>query len=106
MASSMKWLWKKSAEAVLEMLRDTRIGCISTRRVLPEEALGDEMALVMREKREGRVPRTCNFLSLFSPGGRMGLALFPCLFLWSLSYFFPLLGESGEKEKGVPCYDR
>ena len=41
----MEWLWMEgSAEAVLEMLRDTRVGCISTARALPEGGLGDEMA--------------------------------------------------------------
>ena len=44
-APAMKWLWKeKPTEAVLEVLRDTRIGCISTRQVRPEERLEDEMA--------------------------------------------------------------
>ena len=37
-APSVKWLWKvKSTESVLGLLRDTRIGCISTKRRLPEE---------------------------------------------------------------------
>ena len=37
-APSGKWLWKeKSTEAVLVFLRSTRVGCISTRRELPEE---------------------------------------------------------------------
>ena len=35
---------EKSTEAVLEMSRDTRIRCISTRRVHPGERLGDEIA--------------------------------------------------------------
>ena len=43
-----------------------------------------------------------NFLSFFSLGGRRGIGSFP-LFL-CLSCFFPLLGRSGEKEKGV-LYD-
>ena len=53
-APAIKWLWrKKSPEAVLEILRDTRIGCISTRRVLLEERLGDEMAGSGDEGEEG-----------------------------------------------------
>ena len=37
-APPVKWLWKeKSTEAVLAFLRDTRVGCISTRRKPPEE---------------------------------------------------------------------
>ena len=35
---SVKWLWKeKATEAALRFLRDTRVGCISTRRKPPEE---------------------------------------------------------------------
>ena len=45
-APSGKWLWKeKSTEAVLVFLKSTRVGCISTRRQLPEEGeenLGEE----------------------------------------------------------------
>ena len=53
----MKWLSKeKSTEADLEMLGDTRIGCISTRRVLPVERLGDEMAGSGDEGEEGGPP--------------------------------------------------
>ena len=38
-APAIKWLWKeRSTEAVL-VIRETRIGCISTRRVFPEESL-------------------------------------------------------------------
>ena len=40
-------------EAVLEMLRDARIGCISTRRVLQEERLGDEVSGSGGEGEEG-----------------------------------------------------
>ena len=41
----MEWLRKgKPKEAVLEVLRDTRVGCISTRRALPEGRLRGEMA--------------------------------------------------------------
>ena len=37
-APSGKWLWReKCMEAVLEFLKSTRVGCISTRRKLPEE---------------------------------------------------------------------
>ena len=59
----MRWLWKeKPTEAVLEVLRDTRIGCISTRRILPEERLGEEMAGSGDEgKKGGQAPRVCNF---------------------------------------------
>ena len=36
---SIKWLWKeRSTEAVLKMLGETRIGCISTRRAFPVES--------------------------------------------------------------------
>ena len=42
-APSGKWLWKeKSTEAVLVFLKSTRVGCISTRRVPPEELAKDE----------------------------------------------------------------
>ena len=43
-ALSAKWLWKeKATEAVLRFLRDTGVGCISTRRKPPEEECdGDE----------------------------------------------------------------
>ena len=38
-APAIKWLWKeRSTEAVLKMLRETRTGCISTRRVFPEDS--------------------------------------------------------------------
>ena len=37
-----KWLWKeKSTEAVLVFLKSTRVGCVSTRRKLPEEGEED-----------------------------------------------------------------
>ena len=50
----MKWLWKeKSTEAVLEVLEDTRIECISTSLVRPGERLGDEMADSGGEGEEG-----------------------------------------------------
>ena len=50
----MKWLWKeKPTEAVLEVLRDTRIGCTDTRRVRREGRLGDEMAGAGDEGEEG-----------------------------------------------------
>ena len=40
-APSPKWLWKEMpTETVLEFLRDTRLGYISTRRKLPEEGEG------------------------------------------------------------------
>ena len=49
-----QWLWKeKSTEAVLELLRDTKIGCINTRRRLPEERSGDEEAGTGDEGEEG-----------------------------------------------------
>ena len=36
---SGKWLWKeKSTEAVLALLRDTRVGCVRVERRLPEDA--------------------------------------------------------------------
>ena len=36
---SVKWLWgEKSTEAVLSFLGSTRVGCISVRRKVPEEA--------------------------------------------------------------------
>ena len=38
-APSGKWLWKKkSTEAVLAFLRDTRVGCVRVERRLPEDA--------------------------------------------------------------------
>ena len=37
---SGKWLWKKSTEAVLAFLGSTKVGCISARRVAPEEVSG------------------------------------------------------------------
>ena len=44
-APAIKWLWKeKPTGAILEVLRDTRTGCINSRRFLPEERLGDEVA--------------------------------------------------------------
>ena len=37
-APSSKWLWKeKSTKAVLTFLGSTRVGCIGTRRALPED---------------------------------------------------------------------
>ena len=37
-APSVKWLWKeRSTKAVCVFSRTTRVGCISTRRMLPEE---------------------------------------------------------------------
>lgn len=48
---------RRSAEAVLEVLRDTRIGCVSTRRILPEEWQRDETSGSGDEGEEGgRVP--------------------------------------------------
>ena len=42
-APSGKWLWKeKSTEEVLTFLKSTRVGCISTRQVPPEELAKDE----------------------------------------------------------------
>ena len=46
-APSVRWLWReKSTEAVLDFLANTRVGCIRSRRVVPEEATragsGDE----------------------------------------------------------------
>ena len=32
-----KWLWKKPTEAVLVFLKSTRVGCVGTRRKLPQE---------------------------------------------------------------------
>ena len=53
-APSGKWLWKeKSTEAVLTFLKSTRVGCISTRRVPPEEQAKDEKEDA--EATEGRV---------------------------------------------------
>lgn len=68
-APAMKCLWKeKSTEAILEILRDTRVGCISTRRVLPEERLGDKMAGSCGEGEEGgRPPQACSLLSFCLP---------------------------------------
>ena len=58
----------------MEMLRDTRIGCISTRRVLPEERLGDEMSGSGDEGGEGGTgpPNVISFL----PFGMEGIGLF------------------------------
>ena len=56
---AVKWLWKeKSTEAVLEMLTDTGLGCVSTRRILPEETIRDEeeWALVTKGKKGDQVP--------------------------------------------------
>ena len=52
----------------------------------------------MRGKREGRPPPTCNFL-LLSEGAK-GSGTFSFVYFFCLSYFFPLLGGPGEKEKG------
>ena len=46
-APSVRWLWReKSTGAVLDFLGSTRVGCIRTKRVVPEEAAragsGDE----------------------------------------------------------------
>ena len=67
----------KSIEAVLEVLRDTRIGCINTRQALPEGMLGEEMSDSSGEGEEGPAPQACSFVR-----------------------------RSGEKEKGAPYYDR
>ena len=56
-APAIKWLWKeKSTEAVLGVLRDTRIGCINTRRALPRKRLGDEMSRSGGEGKKGPAP--------------------------------------------------
>ena len=77
-AGAMKWLWKeKSAEAVLEVLRDTRIGRISTRRVLREGRLGDEMAGSGDGGKEGGTgPPEYKISFLSSLWGTKGTALF------------------------------
>ena len=39
-APSVRWLWReKSTGAVLDFLGSTRVGCISARRTVPEEAV-------------------------------------------------------------------
>ena len=95
-------MWKeKSTEAVLKMLRDTRIGCISTRRVPPGERLGEEMAGSGDEGEEGgRASQTCNFLPFFSFGGRRGSAPFFCSFV-CLSSFLCLAGQ-GRRGRRCP----
>lgn len=94
-------VWKeKPTEAVLGMLRDTRIGCISTRRAPPGERLGEEMTGSGDEGEEGgRAPQTCNFLSFFSFGGRRGSASFFYSFL-RLSSFLCL---AGQERRGRRC---
>ena len=53
-APSGKWLWKeKSTEAVLVFLKSTRVGCISTRRKLPE-GRGEFVRGGWRGRRRGR----------------------------------------------------
>ena len=42
-APLVEWLWgEKATEAVLAFLRDTRVGCTSTRRELPEEECDED----------------------------------------------------------------
>ena len=61
-APSGKWLWKeKSTEAVLTFLKSTRVGCINTKRVPPEEHVEDQaenekeevQGMESREEEEG-----------------------------------------------------
>ena len=66
------------------------IGYISTRRVRPEERLGDETSGSGDEGEEGRPPPpNMEFPFFLSLWGRRGLAFFLCLF--PLFIFFPLL---------------
>ena len=78
----MKWLWKeKSTEAVLEMLRGTRVGCIRTRCVLPGERLGDKEAGSGDEGEEGGPPPPEHVISFLSSFGDEGdWPFFLCLF--------------------------
>ena len=81
-------------KAVLEVLRDTRIGCISPRRVVPAERLGEEMAGPRDEGKEGE-PRPPNmkftFFLLF--WGTKGIG--PFLLFLSFGYSTSLLCSTG-----------
>ena len=42
---SVRWLWReKSTGAVLDFLGSTRVGCISARRTVPEEAVRADLS--------------------------------------------------------------
>ena len=80
-ASSVKWSWKKkSMEAVLEFLRDTRVGCMVTMGKPQEEEL--EQGRGARARRAGRAS-PCNV-----PSFVFFFRLFRCLFLSSFSLSF------------------
>ena len=96
--------WKeKSTKAVLEMLRDTRIGYISSRQVVPAERLGEEMAGPRDEGKEGG-PCPANmkfpFFLLFWGAKEIG----PFLLL-SFGYSTSLLCSRGRgrRRKGRPA---
>ena len=106
-APAIKWLWKeKSTEVVLGVLRDTRIGCISTRRVLPGGRLGDEMSGSGGEGKKGdRAPRICNFLFFPSFWGMRENGCFSFLSFSFCLFTFALFDVWGRR-RGVPYYNR
>ena len=96
---SVRWLWKEEAtEAVLSFLRDTRVGCISTRRK-PREEDCDGMGQMARAmgKGVGQAHHRCNFFCLLSffSGGEDRRALFSFVFPLPTFFFLPPGGQWG-----------
>ena len=81
------------------MLRDTRIGCISTRRVLPGERLGDETTGSGDEGGSGTPEYVISFLSALWGRLLFFFLSFSFVHFFCLTYFFPLLGGSKEEEQ-------
>ena len=110
-APAVKWLWKKkSTEAVLEMLRDTRLGRVSTRRTLPGETIRDEeVGSGDQEEEGGPAPRSCKFFFFITLFGneRVG-CFFPLFFPLFISTFSFVWQHMGRRGKGcsarVDCF--
>ena len=77
-APSVRYLWEeKAADAVLEFLRTTRVGCVGIGRVPPEDRGDDE------EGEEGGPgpPRMCLSFVFFLLADGEAFSLFVCFFL-------------------------
>ena len=84
-------------KAVLEMLRDTEVRCIKTRRVLPEEGLEGEMAGSGDEAEEGgrALQHTIPLLLFWETKGIDSFLVLS--FVCSISFLCPRVGGEGEK---------